>query len=484
MDAVPIALFWMFAVWALAGQNTRLLYLFFGSMAFGSFAVIPPGVTGGLTFTPTPIVALMIIARTLTGAEGITFTITSALMPRRLGLLFLFWVVSVFTTIFMPRLFAGQVEIISMRGLVTGSSPLGPSTQNISQLAYLTISVFAVFAFAKLLQHPVMRQHTLSAMCFGAAMVIGTGFLDYASQFLPITPLLEPFRTATYALLTDNEVLGAKRVVGLMPEASAFGGLCFSFLAALYFFRRAMVDARLRDRVVPVLLSALALLAWLSTSSTAYVGMILFALVAGLEWSWRAAFLRHGALRRRGLAVEFWVVLLALGVLTTVILFRPSLLDPVVAQFDRMVFQKTSTQSFEQRGMWTAVSLQAFFDTYGLGVGMGGTRASNAVVAVFSNLGLLAGVLYYAFVLQSLMRRARFRADESGAALISAFRWSFLPSFVMGMLSGTSADFGSFGAFRYGLVAAVAFTAVKKASSPSRMVEEDRRTIKGSANAR
>ena len=39
-----------------------------------------------------------------------------------------------------------------------------------------------------------------------------------------------------------------------------------------------------------------------------------------------------------------------------------------------------------------AVSLQALWDTWGLGVGVGATRASNGVVAVFSNSGIAGGL--------------------------------------------------------------------------------------------
>ena len=144
--------------------------------------------------------------------------------------------------------------------------PLRPTAQNLSQFAYLTISVFSVFAFAQILQSPAARQHALKATCLGGAIAAATGFLDHASQFLPLDPVLAPFRTASYALATDVEVLGAKRVVGLMPEASAFGGLCLAFMGALYFYRRAIFDEAIRTVWAPIVLGLLAVCGWLSTS--------------------------------------------------------------------------------------------------------------------------------------------------------------------------------------------------------------------------
>lgn len=68
-EAIPIALFWALALWGAFGKSHVLLYLFFGSMSFGAFAVIPTELTGGLTLTPTPMLALLIIMRSML-AEG------------------------------------------------------------------------------------------------------------------------------------------------------------------------------------------------------------------------------------------------------------------------------------------------------------------------------------------------------------------------------------------------------------------------------
>ena len=122
--------------------------------------------------------------------------------------------------------------------LLLGSVPLQPTTQNLSQLAYMTISIITVFAFACVLKRPGWWTAILQGLLLGGVVAIVTGLLDMAGQASPIGAALAPFRTASYALLTDVEILGAKRVVGLMPEASAYGGLCISLIAALHFLGR------------------------------------------------------------------------------------------------------------------------------------------------------------------------------------------------------------------------------------------------------
>lgn len=457
MTAVPILVFWALVFWGFVSPRPILIYLFFASMSFGTLAVLPPAVTGGLTLTPTPIIAVLIGIRILGNSRGLAFFLTSALFPSRMAILFGFWTVAVLVTIFMPRIFEHEVSVVPLRkfpDIVV--ERLHPVAQNFSQLTYLTISVFAVFAFARMLKGPKARENALRAMCLGAVVVILTGALDMASQYVPLTPLLEPFRTATYALLFDNVVLGTKRVVGLMPEASSYGNLCIGFLSLLYFLRQSIPRDGLLERSVPLLLLLLVLFSFISTSSAAYLGLAVLGSMAGLEWLWRAAVLRRESKRRQGIVLEFWLVFGVLVVLLTIVVFDPAVFNPVVKMVDELVFKKTATASYAERSSWTAFSWQALLDTYGLGVGIGSTRASNSFVSVISNVGVLGAVLYFAFVLQCLTRRPQKGATDA-AAIISGLRWAFLPMYVPSFVAGTAADFGVFMAFCYGLLTAAAF---------------------------
>lgn len=456
MEAIPIAIFWSAALWCLLKRKQAMLYLFFVSLPFGSFAVIPTQVTGGLTLTPTPIVALLLIARELCNMRGLTQALHAALQRTALLSLFAFWVVAVVATLFMPRFFAGMVEVVPVRaGALSDTTLLVPTTQNFSQLIYMTISVLAVFAFARMFRAADMRRHAMSGLFVGATVTAITGALDLASQYLPIGPALEVFRTASYELLTDVEILSSKRVVGLMPEASAYGTLSLTFLAALYFFRRAMPAGIKRDRLVPGLMGVLLLLIWLSTSSAAYMGLGLLGAAAAADWFFRANAPSHQSHLRRGLATEFGLAAIALCGLLMVVLAKPGLFAPMQEMFDLMVLQKSSSSSFEERSMWTQVSLNALLQTHGLGVGLGGTRASNFAVALASNAGVLGATLYFTFVLQCLVFRKPPPGDARGSALLSGIRWTYVPGFFTGLMIATTPDFGLFNAFLFGLATAI-----------------------------
>lgn len=454
MTAIPIVLFWTLALHGLFSRKPMLVYLFFATMPVGAFAVIPTALTGGLTFTPTPVIALLLIARTFSDRDGPAAFLALALLPHRLMLLTLFWAAAAVTTLFMPRLFAGKVMVVPIRGIVSAAAPLQPSAQNVSQFAYLSIAILSVFAFARILRSADIRQHALKAMCLGGGIAVLTGLLDFASQFLPITPALEPFRTASYALLTDIEVLGGKRVVGLMPEASSYGGQCLAFLSALYFYRRAIADSRVREIYVPVVLCLLVVCAWLSTSTGAYVGVAVFFLVAALEWFLRInADERSGAVHRRTLGAETTAAVSLFILIGILAIVQPYIFDPVQSMVQRMILEKQESTSFTERGMWRTVATAALSATHGLGVGLGGTRSSSSVIAIFACTGIIGGLLFYGFVLQCLLRQVADRKPEQ-RILLSAFRFSFLPTFAISLMVG-DAIFGGLTAFGLGLATAL-----------------------------
>lgn len=456
MIAIPLVIFWGIASWGLLSRGPVLIFLFAASQTFGAMAVIPTELTGGLTFIPATMTGMLIVAKVLLNGNRARSALAAALSFRRGALLSAFWFVALTTTIFAPYLFSGRIMIITMRivSAGVGPSPLYGTMQNLSQLAYLTISVLMAFAFAQAFKTAPSRQTLLTALVFGGYVVVLSGILDYASQFAPIGPVLAMFRTASYSMLVEAEMLGGKRVVGLMPEASSFGSLCIAFLSLVYFLRSAISDERTRNLLVPPLLVCLLLLSYLSTSSAAYVGIAVFLAIAVLEWVMRAVGGKQNPLRRRNLGAEFAVGIAALAGIAALLLFSPTSLDKLMVAVNEMVFKKTGTSSFAERNMWTAVSLQALWDTYGFGVGLGSTRASNVVVAVFSSTGILGGLLYYGFVLRAMLFKPD-PQDLEGAAMLMGLRYTIAPSFVVALLVGTTADFGSLGALRLGAMMAI-----------------------------
>ena len=114
-----------------------------------------------------------------------------------------FWLVACAATLLMPRIFEGQVTIFPVRSAeMIVEELLHPTTQNFSQLTYLSISVFAVFCFIRLTCKHYQPADLLGPIRVGALVTVATGAIDYASNFVNLTSVLDPFRTASYALLT------------------------------------------------------------------------------------------------------------------------------------------------------------------------------------------------------------------------------------------------------------------------------------------
>lgn len=467
MTALAIAGFWSLALWGLVSRRPVLLWLFFGMLPFGAFTVIPPQLTGGLSILAVSVTAALLVARQfLLRRHGLEDLLTLALRGPGV-LLTLFWAASVLVTLFVPRLLEGRVDIVPMA--VNGYAevaPLRPTMQNFSQLAYITVSVLSVFAFASLFRAPRSQNLLLRGLLFAGAVTVVTGILSYLAAFLPIDRFLAPFKTAEYALL-DQATLsdGTRRITGLMPEASSYGALTLMLLSALYFLRRAIDDrvGLLRANFTVVLLAVLLVM---STSSAGYVGLGVLLLLIGWDGFVRT-FRIHGArFAYRGVRQDFFLLLAVIGVVSLAVMLTPGVFDPVMQRLDEAVLQKTDSGSYIERSAWTATSLQAGFDSYMGGVGLGSTRTSNFAVAIFASTGLVGFLLYFGFVGRLLLTPLP-GDDPHGQLMSSALKWSFFPSFAVGLLIATTPDFGVFEALRFGALLALLGNAARPAHAAS-----------------
>src|SRR5262249_7452361 len=137
----------------------------------------------------------------------------------------------------MPRLFARMVEVVPLNPGSNWPVALMPISANYSQSAYMALSIGVALAFFLEAQNRSFRQHFIRAALVGGLALIVTGTADFALTTLGHAEVLEPFRNAKYALLTNAEIAGNRRIVGLMPEASAYGTSCVMFAAMLAFLR-------------------------------------------------------------------------------------------------------------------------------------------------------------------------------------------------------------------------------------------------------
>jgi len=212
--------------------HATLIVALMGSLAFGSTAIgtlTTLGRSSPLIFTFIAFILLLfvLIRRTTLSEPILVFTQYRAAWIA-LGLM----LYACLSAVFLPRLFAGRTSgFVPIRGQVF-EVPLGPVAGNFTQTSYFVLGVLAFLALSVLL----LRQHNLQKMRRGffawCTLHATLGLFDFTSKRLGAGDVLEPIRSASYAMLTDVQEAGFSRIAGGYSEASAFA---WASLAALAF---------------------------------------------------------------------------------------------------------------------------------------------------------------------------------------------------------------------------------------------------------
>lgn len=444
---IAIAVFWaIYAVIAFLPMR-YCIWFFFISLSFSSFAVVPAELTASLSLLCTSMIIPLIVVKAILAVPRSSMLWDALFNPNQMALLTTFMVVALVVTALAPSLFPG-IPVLGMNQPVV--VPLAYESAHLSQSIYLLASFMLVLAFHCILLTEAGRRHVAEGLLIGGAMAVFSGMIDMA---LANTSALEVVRTADYTYLADSVAAGTRRVVGFGAEASVFGATTVSFLGLIYFVRPATLLPAWTAPVQTGILAGLFIFACLSTSSSAIVGLIAALGIAAADYVGRLT--STGFARRRGgLLFEAWIAAGAASLLALVFIAGAPLTDEVFAIFDEMVLKKTQSGSFEERSSWSATSLEALAHSYGFGVGLGGTRASNWAVSVVSSTGIIGGLLLLGFILSRLL--ATFPVDGSPEWLMArGAKRAMITLAVPIILAGTTPDFGPALALTFAMLTAL-----------------------------
>ena len=448
----PAIVFWVLITWSIVARPATLLILLVASMPFASLALLPPDATAGMSILPQSMFVVILILKVL-APELITLSpkFVAVLRLRHLGYLVLFLLAGLVVTVVMPRLFLGDVIIVPMREN-KAADLLSPIQANFTQSSYVALSVMTTLAVALMADDPGYAETLLTSILAGGVVCIATGLVDFAAASTGMESLLEPFRNAGYAFLTNVELGGVRRIVGLTPEASAYGSICVQFAAALALLRNLYAEGRQRI-LATITTIGLVLMAILSTSSSAYAGLSVLGLVYAANWVRRA--IVSSPASRSGLLSELFVGVGLIVVFLIILIVRANMLDPLLNLIDEVIFNKPNTSSFYERSYWNSVAWNALNSTWGLGVGFGSTRTSSWFAAVVSNTGLIGATLLGVFLVQTFSRRAAWPKPLS-VELLPALKLSLFPPMIMAGVGAPGADFGPWVGFLFGAIAGIA----------------------------
>ncbi len=408
--------------------------VFLCSTLLGAAAAFILTSLGGTNISPAHLLLGFLTVRFLSD-PGLRSNLLQGVSVGRPG----FWLVvtvlySVVMAFFLPRLFAGATLTFPVRAENSLTSPLGPSIANFTQSVYFVgdlvcfvlLTAYASFGSGKL----VLGR----AAIYCAALNLMFGALDLITYFTNTTELLSYIRNANYAMLSETEMAGFKRIVGSFTEASAYASSTLGYFA--FTGRLWLLNINPLTTGVLALLSLIALL--FTTSGAGYVGLIVLLFLTYLNILFIA--LRQPATNQMKL------FLLGAPPALIVAIIAILLSDPASAYMqnliETMVLNKMSTSSGIERSLWNAQALQNFFDTLLMGVGNGSVRASSFPVAVLASLGIPGAVLFGMFFLTLMLYRPKVETSRLDAGYRQAAKSVCTAWLITNSTAGTLVDLG------------------------------------------
>ena len=299
---------------------------------------------------------------------------------------------------FLPRLFADATMIVPLgvadRPLTSGVVSLAPVSSNLTQTVYMVADLACFLLVAAIGSTAQGFRAVVTGLVAYAALNILFAALDVVTAAIGAQDILKFIRNAQYTFHDNDQVNGMKRIVGSWPEASAFAGTtlgAFGFTSTLWLCGRS-----------PRWGGALALTSFaliiLSTSSGGLV-----AAPACLALFYVTAVMRSGTSPDCGNsnAVVIFAPLVAVAVGLAIVL-QDDLFNSIYDYVDLAILSKSTSSSGMERGSWNTYGLQNFFDTYGMGVGLGTARTSSFLVAVLSNVGIPGALFFLLFITMAL----------------------------------------------------------------------------------
>jgi len=347
-----------------------------------------------------------------------------------------FAIYGLFSAIFLPHVFAGEVEVFSIsrgdlqsRGSIA-LAPLAFGGGNIAQTVYLMGDValfFAVSVHARLSG----AQTIVNAILFAAPTHFALGLLDIVHHRFGGIALFDFIRNANYAVLVEGDIGGLRRTIGSFPESSAFGGVALLFLAfALELYIRGVGSWR---TAVVACMAMLCVVGSISTSALVGLGIYSsFLLLRGCG----LLIVGGSTTRLSMLVVALPATFMVVGLIQQLWPDFSFWLDDTTAV---LFFEKLGSASGIERSLWNAYGWEAFLNTWLLGAGVGSIRTSSYPIAVLANTGIPGLCLMLAFF--GLLLRPLW-GDHTASAVASAAAFACIAAMLPAMTAGTSVVLG------------------------------------------
>ncbi len=367
------------------------------------------------------------------------------------------------SAIFLPRIFFGLSYVYSLaRSDVAPDAaievlPLAPAASNITQSLYLGADLVCFMAVAA---YTACRGPKDVANAILVAAVVNLAFvvLDAVTYATGTHELMSIIHNANYRMLDEGELGGIKRLVGSYAEAGAYAYAAIGFYAFFLSQWLAGVNAALSGALAFLLL--LTLLA--CTSTTAYASLAIYSGLVFLSCILKTMLGQSSAQQR------IYLFVLPIAVLLVVIgaMLLPTLWDAVERLYDAAIANKLDSDSGVERMEWNDQALRTFFDTKGLGAGVGSVRASSILIAILANVGVIGAALFGALLITLSRAIGWFRRQSVDNEMASSGAVAALALVIPASVAAGSIDLGLYFSIFAGLAAGPGVAAAQSGSRP------------------
>lgn len=423
----------------------RSTVLTFTILAFAAlFQAASAVALGAANLTPGHMTVFFLALAVISRAEGLQYMLKALWLPSPGFFLLVFTVWAVFGSVIMPRLFAGQLQVIPLSDQYSNyyARPLVPVAGNLNQAFYATINLLV---FSVTIATVRTRRSFIAAglgLLLACILNVSIAVIDSATYTMGIPETLSFMRNADYAQAYSQIIYGMKRLSGSYPEPSVFasvtvGLFAFSFRLWRGGFYTNYSGAAAAGSLFGVLFAF---------STTGYVSLFIYLLLvysSNLFWLDRSVGVSSSAFNRR-------YFLISLGPITAlafviVLAIKPDLLSPVTAIFDNTLVNKASSDSGIERTAWNMGGLRAFVESWGLGVGLGSVRVSSFLVGLIATTGLVGFLVFSTFLASvGFHKRSRKERVSDVDQMSAAARSGCFAIILAATLSAATPDLGLF----------------------------------------
>jgi hypothetical protein len=358
------------------------------SSLLGAAAAIQLPSLGGASIPPA-YVLLLFLAISVARSRQLRATIPMTVAFPGPGFWFAALVIyGALSALFLPSIFSGLTYVYSFVrtdpefGIVV--LPLSPAASNITQPLYLGADLLCftiVAAWGAVHGSRTVARAILIAAIINLIFVL----LDVATYATDTGELMSIIRNANYRMLDDAELGGIKRIVGSYSEAAAYAYAAIGFFA---FFSQQWL-AGINVRLSGALALMLVLTLFACTSTTGYVSLSIYSVLVFLSCITRTMLGRSTRQQTLYLfALPIAVLLIAIGAM-----LLPAFFGLVENILDDAMFNKLESDSGIERMQWNEQAIRSFFDTIGMGAGLGSVRASSLPIALLANVGVIGALL-------------------------------------------------------------------------------------------